>query len=78
MCIICAENGHISSDSFFLFHYWQSHFFHLDVFSVENNNSYSNWLISDPSMSHFENTILDGIFLFLSQYSLGVQRTDEI
>ena len=29
-CVLFAENGHISSDSFF-FH-WHSHFFHLSIF----------------------------------------------
>lgn len=44
--------------------------------SVENNNTqlYSNWLISDPSLSHFENTILDDIFLLLGLSEVSNNR----
>jgi hypothetical protein len=42
---------------------------------LKTTKFYSNWLISDPSMSHFENTILDGIRLLVPLRQCRCRKT---
>lgn len=63
MCIIVLEMDTFLLTAFFPFH---THFSSIEIlcWKQQQENLHSNWLISDPSLSHFENTILDDIFFF--------------